>query len=81
MCTIYNDRPSVCRQFRCYDLAVIGDDGRIIARVKGTALTTKDTTIRELFESMASPEGPEGRPIWLAGLRALLSAHGYRVVM
>ncbi len=81
MCMIYNDRPLVCRQFRCYDLAVIGDDGRIVARVKGTALTTKDKAIRELFESLAAPTGPESRIKWLADLRALLAAQGFRVVM
>lgn len=81
LCMIYADRPLVCRQFRCYDLAVVGLDGKIIARVKGTALTTKDTIIQDLFESVAAPSDPETRGEWLEGIRALLAARGYRVVM
>lgn len=79
-CAIYDDRPTLCRKFRCYDLAVIGPDGRITARIKGTGLATKDPAIRVLFESVALPADAAAGAGWLATLRCLLSKNGYTVV-
>jgi uncharacterized protein len=81
-CSIYPDRPRSCREFRCYDLAVIGPDGRIIARVRDGQLKTSDQAISVLFESVQAPPGESGdaaREAWLDRLRQVFQDSGYRV--
>ena len=78
-CRIYQERPNVCRDFRCYDLAIVAPAGHIIARVKGTGLLSSDPVITALFKSLPAPEGETDHEAWLDSLRKLFQKEGYRV--
>ena len=78
-CTIYENRPAVCRNFRCLTMVITGPDGTEVGQVVGRAtITTKDTVLRELWNNLKQ-QMPVSEPGWLEHMQRGLSTHGYAV--
>jgi len=77
VCTIYGNRPSVCRDFRCRTAVITGKGGTEVGYVTGTAsLTTQDPVLEELWTNLKRRVSGSG-PAWFRQLQEELSAHGY----
>lgn len=77
VCTIYENRPPVCRDFRCLTMVITSQDGTEVGQVVGKAtITTKDTVLKELWNNLKK-QMPVSDPGWLEHMQRELSAHGY----
>ncbi|MDO9550396.1 MAG: YkgJ family cysteine cluster protein [Methanoregula sp.] len=78
-CAIYNTRPRICREFRCYRMLIYDRDdhesGRIIGR---SDLKTTDETLAQVWKEqvVSLPHTDDAR--WEKAVIAVLGAHGYR---
>ncbi|MGB4234757.1 MAG: YkgJ family cysteine cluster protein [Methanoregulaceae archaeon] len=76
-CTIYENRPAICRDFRCLTMVITGPDGTEAAQVVGKAtIITRDTVLEELWNSLKK-QVPAGDPGWLLHMQKGLVARGY----
>jgi len=83
-CAIYDNRPQVCREFRCYRMLVYDRDNRLVGRVIGAGeISTSDETLARLWKEHIAgiPHAhPPGRndPAWVKKVTAILAAHAFR---
>lgn len=83
-CAIYDSRPPVCREFRCYRMLVYGRENQLIGKVIGAGeISTPDDTLARLWKeeiallSHAHPPGGND-PAWVKKVTAILAAHAFR---
>ena len=83
-CAIYDSRPSVCREFRCYRMLVYDKDDRLIGKVIGAGeIRTSDAILARLWKEQiaavphAHPPG-QNDPVWVKKVTAILAAHAFR---
>jgi Fe-S-cluster containining protein len=83
-CGIYDNRPQVCREFRCYRMLVYDRDNRLIGKVIGAGeINTSDETLARLWkEQIASIPYAHAKggndPAWVKKVTAILAAHAFR---
>jgi Fe-S-cluster containining protein len=83
-CAIYDSRPTVCREFRCYRMLVYDKGNRLIGRVIGAnEIRTSDETLariwKEQIASVPHAHPPGGNdPAWVKKVTAILAAHAFR---
>ena len=79
ICTIYEDRPVICRNFRCLTMVITSQEGTEVGQVVGKAtITTKDTVLKELWNNLKK-QMPVSEPGWLEHMQKELMVHGYTV--
>ena len=83
-CAIYDSRPSVCREFRCYRMLVYDRENTLIGKVIGAGeISTSDETLARLWKEQiallphAHPPGGND-PAWIKKVTAILAAHAFR---
>jgi len=77
VCTIYENRPAICRNFRCLNMVITGRDGTEVGQVVGKAtITTKDTVLKELWNNLKK-QMPVSDAGWLEHMQKGLMIHGY----
>jgi hypothetical protein len=77
VCIIYENRPPVCRDFRCRTLVITGRDGREVGHISGRAsLTTEDPALEVLWRDL-NERIPVSSPGWLDQVRTGLRSQGY----
>ncbi len=77
VCTIYGNRPSVCRDFRCRTAVITGPEGTEAGYVSGTAsLTTRDPVLEALWTNLKR-QIPGTGPDWIRQVQRELADHGY----
>lgn len=83
-CAIYDSRPPVCREFRCYRMLIYNRDNRLIGKVIGAGeISTSDPALARLWKeqiaSVPHAHPPGGNdPDWVKKVTALLAAHAFR---
>jgi hypothetical protein len=76
-CTIYENRPAVCRNFRCLTMVISGPDGTEVGQIVGKAtITTRDAALKELWNNLKK-QFLFGEPGWFEHMHKGLVAHGY----
>lgn len=78
-CAIYQTRPKVCRDFRCFRMLILNREGIVCGRVIGkNTLRTGDTCLETLWNGkvVALPYGDTDA--WTKKVTGLLNEHGYR---
>lgn len=79
VCTIHENRPAICRNFRCLTMVITSQDGTEVGQVVGRAtITTKDTILKELWNNLKK-QMPVSDPGWLEHMQRGLRMHGYAV--
>ncbi|NYT08223.1 MAG: YkgJ family cysteine cluster protein [Methanomicrobiales archaeon] len=77
VCTIHENRPAVCRDFRCRTMVITGKEGTEVGHVTGTAsLTTEDPVLKALWTDLKR-RMPGSGPAWFREMQRELSNHGY----
>jgi Fe-S-cluster containining protein len=83
VCGIYETRPPVCREFRCYRMLIYDREGQVIGRVIGAGgISTSDESLARLWrEEIAGihhvhPPGTND-PVWVKKVAAILAVHGF----
>lgn len=83
-CAIYDSRPPVCREFRCYRMLVYDKENQLIGKVIGAGeISTSDETLTRLWKEQISSI-PHAHPIggndpaWVKKVTAILAAHAFR---
>jgi hypothetical protein len=83
-CAIYDSRPPICREFRCYRMLVYDRNGRIAGKVIGAGeISTPDKDLAQLWNeriaSIPHTHPPGGNdPEWVKKVTGLLAAHAFR---
>ena len=83
-CAIYDSRPPVCREFRCYRMLVYDREDQLIGKVIGAGeISTSDETLARLWKEKIAPlphaHPPKGNdPAWVKKVHAFLAAHAFR---
>jgi Fe-S-cluster containining protein len=83
-CAIYEMRPPVCREFRCYRMLVYDNTGNLTGKVIGAGeISTSDEVLARLWKEQIAglPHAhPPGRndPAWVRKVTGILATHGYR---
>jgi uncharacterized protein len=77
-CAIYQTRPKLCRDFRCYRMLIRTREGIICGRVIGkNAIRTEDVALEKLWNGQVAAI-PYGDPAeWTKNVAAILTEHGY----
>jgi len=83
-CDIYENRPSSCREFRCYRMVIFNGQGLPCGKVVGrNGISTSDTVLEKLWTGQitsiphAHPAAGND-PAWVKKVISILAAHGYR---
>jgi Fe-S-cluster containining protein len=77
VCTIHENRPPVCRDFRCRTMVITNPEGMEVGHVAGKAsLSTGDPVLEALWNDLKK-RMPGTGPGWFENVRKELSAHGY----
>jgi len=77
-CAVYESRPGVCRDFRCYRMLVRDREGKVCGKVIGkNTLRTEDTPLEKIWNEFvtAIPYGESAA--WTQNVARILAAHGY----
>lgn len=83
-CAIYDSRPPVCRDFRCYRMLVYDKENQLIGKVIGAGeISTADEALvriwREQIDPLPHAHPPGGNdPEWVKKVTAILSEHAFR---
>jgi len=83
-CAIYQNRPSVCRQFRCYRMLIFDPAGGLCGKVVGkNTLSCADPALeklwRERIAGVPHAHPADGNdPAWVKTVTSLLAEFGYR---
>ncbi|HII76931.1 MAG TPA: YkgJ family cysteine cluster protein [Methanolinea sp.] len=76
-CTIYENRPAICRNFRCLNMVISSQDGTELGQIVGKAtITTKDPVLKELWNNLKK-QMPMSDPRWFEYMQKELKMHGY----
>lgn len=84
VCGIYETRPPICREFRCYRMLIYDQDGRLAGKVIGACgiSTLNESLARYWKEQIAGlpQDHPPGKndPAWVKKVIALLAERGFR---
>ncbi len=79
VCTIHENRPSICRDFRCRTMVITGKEGTEVGYVTGTAsLTTQDPVLAALWTELRR-RIPGSGPAWFREMQSELAIRGYSV--
>lgn len=78
-CAIYNTRPQVCREFRCYRMLIFDGEGHERGRIMGrNQLKTADTALERIWNEEIAPIPYREGTRWVKMVIDGLAAHGYR---
>ena len=77
-CAIYESRPKVCQDFRCYRMLIRNHEGAICGRVIGkNTLRAVDAELKKLWDEQVAAI-PYGDPTaWTKNVAGILAEHGY----
>jgi Fe-S-cluster containining protein len=79
VCTIYENRPPVCRDFRCRTMIITSPEGTEVGHVTGKAsLSTGDPVLEALWNDLKR-RMPGTGPAWFEKVRKELMIHGYAI--
>jgi len=84
VCGIYETRPPICREFRCYRMLIYDQKDQLIGKVIGaSAITTSDEVLARLWNAEAAcvphVHSPgKNDPVWAKTVIGILAAHGFR---
>lgn len=80
VCTIYQTRPALCREFKCYSMQILHADGELAGRVGGRrSLLSADAALNRIWDEHIAPlKGGSDRD-WLLRVKGLLEREGYTV--
>ncbi|MCX6693712.1 MAG: YkgJ family cysteine cluster protein [Methanomicrobiales archaeon] len=77
-CTIYQNRPEVCRQFKCVTLVITDPSGAVAGRVKGRrSFEGRDAALHEIWMREVTPIIDENDQQWAEKVKNVLTPHGY----
>lgn len=77
VCTIYETRPQICRDFRCRTMVIYDREGNEAGYVSGTAsLSSTDPVLIALWKDLAETAGTD-RESRIKALQSGLLRHGY----
>jgi Fe-S-cluster containining protein len=77
VCTIYETRPQICRDFRCRTMVIYDREGNEAGHISGTtSLSTVDPVLGALWNDLLRTAG-EDRDSRIETLRSGLLRHGY----
>jgi Fe-S-cluster containining protein len=80
VCTIYPNRPSICRNFSCYSMRILDREGVEVGRVsKGRDLKTNNAELSAKWESEVIPLGASDGRSWQRKILGILEKEGYTV--
>jgi len=80
VCTIYQTRPALCREFKCYSMQILHADGRLAGRVGGRrSLLSSDATLNRIWEERVAPVKDESDQAWILRVKNLLEREGFTV--
>jgi Fe-S-cluster containining protein len=80
-CTIYADRPAICRKFRCFSLAVTDSSGKVIGRVVGKkTLESDDPELLRTWNRRIMEIGETDPDTWRNKAEKILKDAGYGVI-
>jgi uncharacterized protein len=83
-CAIYDSRPPVCREFRCYRMLLYDRENRLIGKVIGAGeINTSDEILARLWKqeiaSVPHSHPPGGNdPSWVKKVTTILATHTFR---
>lgn len=83
-CSVYQTRPKICRDFRCYHMVIYNHEGKSCGRVVGRHdIQTPDETLARIWDNevavVSQAHGDGARdPVWIQKVLAILLSHGYR---
>lgn len=79
ICAIYQTRPKLCRDFRCYRMLIHTREGTISGRVIGkNTIRTDDAALEKLWNGQVAAI-PYGDPVeWTKNVVRILAKNGYR---
>lgn len=84
VCAVYDSRPPVCREFRCFRMLVDDRDSQLIGKVIGAGeISTSDEILARLWKEqiLSIPHAPPpggNDPAWVKKVTAILAAHAFR---
>jgi Fe-S-cluster containining protein len=77
-CAIYDTRPQVCRDFRCYRMVIYDRDGRACGKIMGrNQLKTDDKELEKIWKEEIEPIPYREGTRWEKMVIETLAAHGY----
>jgi len=84
VCSVYESRPLVCRQFRCYRMLVYDKNNRLSGKVIGAGeISTSDEELTRLWKEQIAaiphthPPGGNDQA-WVKKVTVILAAHAFR---
>ncbi|MFA4877544.1 MAG: YkgJ family cysteine cluster protein [Methanoregula sp.] len=82
ICTVHSSRPDICRQYSCFRIMVLDDEGKRMGKVSHNTrcLITMDHKLREIWDRDISKIQTNDETFWEEHVGEALSGHGYRVI-
>ncbi|NLD57841.1 MAG: YkgJ family cysteine cluster protein [Methanomicrobiales archaeon] len=82
ICTVHDSRPDLCRQYSCFRILILDQDGRQAGRVMagGRYFTATDTRLHEIWQEKCRNLDVPGEEAWERTVETILSAEGYHVI-
>jgi uncharacterized protein len=79
VCTIYQTRPHICRNYRCYLLRIFNAEGKVIGTVGGKrSLLSKDPDLTGYWNEKITPIRANAEAHWMDQVQETLRQGGYR---
>jgi Fe-S-cluster containining protein len=80
-CTIYPERPGICRQFACFTMAITDPSGKLVGRVVGRrTLESKDPALIRVWNGQVKEIPDVDQAVWLGKVEKILKNAGFGVV-
>jgi uncharacterized protein len=79
-CAIYQTRPKVCREFRCYRMLIRNREGAVCGKVIGkNTIRTDDAALEHLWNAQVTAIAYGNPFAWTKDVAGVLTDHGYCV--
>jgi hypothetical protein len=80
-CTIYPDRPGICRQYRCFSITITDPSGKSVGRVVGRrTLESEDPALTRVWNEQVKEVLEPDLAAWRNKAERILKDAGYGVI-